>query len=145
MNYSAGGLGGVHFLFIFTTPSILLHHLSYLLWLGYSSVSWPWPSPRSKLAIGPAALGHHNPTVRRLACRWQLRSALRADQEFVSIGNPRHPTSPTHPTPSCPTTFGIHISLCKKIKRKKIWIISFVDKKNIFHYIIAYKTKQLCF
>ena len=56
------------------------------------------PSPQSRLAVGPAALGHHNPTVCSLACRWQLRSALQANQEFVSIGNPRHPTSPTHPT-----------------------------------------------
>ena len=57
-----------------TPPSILTlgHHPP---WLGYSE---------RKLAFG-----HNNPTVCSLACRWRLRSALRADRESFSINNPR--------------------------------------------------------
>ena len=38
-----------------------------------------------RLAIGPPALAKLNPTVCSLACRWRLRSALRADRESFSI------------------------------------------------------------
>ena len=38
-----------------------------------------------RLAIGPPALAKPNPTVCSLACRWRLRSALRADRESFSI------------------------------------------------------------
>ena len=38
-----------------------------------------------RLAIRPPALAKPNPTVCSLACRWRLRSALRADQVSFSI------------------------------------------------------------
>ena len=39
-----------------------------------------WPSPLSRPVVGPSALGHHNPTVCSLACRWRLQ----LDQESFS-------------------------------------------------------------
>ena len=52
------------------------------------------PSPPRKLCLRPTPhLGwpsaKPNPTVCNLACRWRLRSALRADRESFSIDNPR--------------------------------------------------------
>ena len=43
------------------------------------------PNSARKLAVGPPALGHHNPTVCSLAYRCRLQSALRADHECFSI------------------------------------------------------------
>ena len=43
------------------------------------------------LAIGLPALAKPNPKVCSLACRWRLRSALRADQESFPIESGPHP------------------------------------------------------
>ena len=53
-----------------------------------SSLTWV---PHSRLASVLWPFGHHNPTVCSLACRWRLRSALRAEQESFSIET--HPIS----------------------------------------------------
>ena len=57
---------------------ILLHHLSY-------TSDTILPGSAHKLAFGPLALGHYNPTVCSLVWRWRLWSALRAAQESFSI------------------------------------------------------------
>ena len=64
-----------------TPPSIL----PLMAWVTSESAG-SWPSPQRNLAVG-----HHNPKVCSLACRWWLRLALRADQESFSIVNSSHP------------------------------------------------------
>ena len=66
-----------------TPPSIL----TLVTWVLQSSLAFGHSARR--LAVGPPALGHNNPTMCSLACRWRLRSALRADQEsFLKESGP---------------------------------------------------------
>ena len=68
---------------------LLLHHLSYTtdtILPGLGTVHASWPSAKSPRML---ALGHNNPTVCSLACRWRLWSALWADRDSFSIDNPR--------------------------------------------------------
>ena len=53
--------------------------------LGTAEQAGFWPNSAHRLAIGPPALGHNNPTVCSLACRWQIRLALRANRESFSV------------------------------------------------------------
>ena len=63
--------------------SILLHYLSLLLWLGW--VGWPSVTPNVGWPLGLWPSAKPNPTVCSLACRWRLKSTLRADHESFSI------------------------------------------------------------
>ena len=67
-----------------------------LLFFAPSSLAWVQraqaglrPNPHVSWTVRPLALRHNNPTVCSLACRWQLRLALRADRESFVIDNPR--------------------------------------------------------
>ena len=62
-----------------TPPSIL----TLVTWVPQSRLAFGHSARR--LAIGPSALAKPNPTVCSLACRWRLRSALRANRESFSI------------------------------------------------------------
>ena len=44
--------------------------------------------PQSRLAVGPSALGHHNPTVWSLACRWWLCFPVRTGEDFFDWNAP---------------------------------------------------------
>ena len=62
-----------------TPPSIL----TLVTWVLQSRLAFGHSARR--LAIRPPALAKPNPTVCSLACRWRLRSALRADRQSFSI------------------------------------------------------------
>ena len=83
---------------LYTTPPSIL---TLVTWVPQSRLAFGHSARR--LAIGP--LAKRNPTVSSLACRWRLRSALRADQESFSIET--HPLSlivrPDYTAPSSPT------------------------------------------
>ena len=82
-----------------TPPSIL----TLVTWVPQSRLAFGHSARR--LAIGPSALAKRNPTVCSLACRWRLRSALRADRESFSIET--HVlcliVGPNYTAPICPT------------------------------------------
>ena len=65
---------------LYTTPPTIL---TLVTWVQQSRLAFGHSACR--LAIGPSALAKPNPTVCSVACRWRLRSALRADQESFSI------------------------------------------------------------
>ena len=43
------------------------------------------PSLQHRLAVGPLALSHHNPTVCSLPCCWRLRLALLANKSLFRL------------------------------------------------------------
>ena len=65
---------------LYITP---LSILTLVTWVPQSRLAFGHSARR--LAIAPPALAKPNPKVCSLACRWRLRSALRADREFFSI------------------------------------------------------------
>ena len=100
---------------LYTTQPPILTLRAIFPGLGTAHTNWLLLKSAHRLAVGPWALDHHNPRVCNLACRWRLKLALLADQEYFSIET--HPlcliVEPYATTPSCPTAFVINISLCK--------------------------------